>query len=83
MPKTSKWRVLLGPWMIPIFLFVGWGPLFLDDFVTSARPELNNGGEAFAMGWMIVTFWCGLFTIIYAVGHIVRLALKLARRFCR
>jgi hypothetical protein len=69
--------------MILVFLLVGWGPLFVDDFVTTIRPELSAGGgpQAFAIGWMLITLYSSLLAGVYIVAHVIRLVALRARQF--
>ncbi len=75
-------RVLTSPWMIVVFLAVGWGPIFIAEFVRDVRPDLNAtySPQGFAMSWIMITFWSSLLAAALTVGHIVRLIVVAIRR---
>jgi len=68
--------------MILLFVVLGWGPVFLAEFVRSARPDLNAsyGPQAFAMGWIMITLCCSLLAIAFAIGHAIRLIVTAGRQ---
>jgi heme/copper-type cytochrome/quinol oxidase subunit 2 len=79
--KEKVWRGLLSPWIILLFLVIGWGPLFLADLVRYVRPDLNASytPQAFAMGWLMITLWCSVLAIVLAVVHSVWLIMMTIR----
>lgn len=81
LPIRIVWRALLSFWMILVLLTVGWGPLFIAEFVRTARPDLNAryAPQAFAMGWMPITLSCSFLAVVYAVGHSIRLIFRLGK----
>ena len=75
-------RAVLSPWMILVFLAIGWGPVFVADRVRMASPSLSERyvPQAFAMGWLVVTIKCSVAAGAFIVGHTIRLIVKLARQ---
>lgn len=82
MSSRTVWRAVLSPWMILVFLAVGWGPLFVADFVRTSRPDLsaNYVPQAFAMGWLTITIRCSILAGVYIVGYAIRLIVMLGRK---
>jgi hypothetical protein len=68
--------------MILVFLAVGWGPVFIAEFVRTTRPDLsaNYGPQAFAMGWLAITIHCSILAVVYTIGHAIRLIVMLGRQ---
>jgi hypothetical protein len=85
MSGRTIWRALPSPWMILLFVAVGWGPVFLAELVRRARPDLDASyaPQAFAMGWLMVCLWCSVLAVAFAIGHTVRLIVTGARRFAQ
>ena len=81
MRSRRVWRAVLSPWMILLFLAVGWGPVFIADFVRTSRADLSAHyvPQAFAMGWLPVTLHCSIWAGVYIVGHAIRLIVMLGR----
>lgn len=75
MKIKTAWRAVLSPWMILVFLAVGWGPVFIAEFVRTARPDLSASyvPQAFAMGWIGITLCCSLFAAVYTVASLIKL----------
>lgn len=67
-------HIAAGPWMILVFLIVGWGPLFIADLVRAASPVLDAAysPQAFGMAWMGITLLCSFLAIIFSVYHFIR-----------
>jgi hypothetical protein len=85
MRKRTVRRVLLSPWTIGALLALGWGPIFVDDYVATVRPDLDAAyvTQGFAMGWMGVTVLCSLLAILLTIVYLVRFVLALAGRLQR
>jgi len=68
-------RAILSPWTIGALLALGCGPIFVAELVRRAQPDLGAAyaPQAFAMGWMVITFFCSLFSIVLAIVYLVRL----------
>jgi hypothetical protein len=68
--------------MILVFLAVGWGPVFVADFVRTSRPDLsaNYAPQAFAMGWLAITIRCSILAGVYTVGYAIWLIVMLGRK---
>jgi hypothetical protein len=64
--------------MIIVLLAIGWGPLFIAEFVRGARPDLDAsyGPQAFGMGWMGITLLCTILSVILAVIHAIRFVIR-------
>jgi hypothetical protein len=66
--------------MILLFAVVGWGPVFFADLLGSLG--LHASSEAlgfFAMDWLMVTLYCTLLAMAFAIGHAVRLMVDAVR----
>jgi hypothetical protein len=60
--------------MIIVLLVMGWGPLFIAEFIRHARPDLDASSEGFGMAWgMGITVLCSFLAVILAVIHAIRL----------
>lgn len=71
----------LNPWLIPIALLVGWGPLFAADLVIRLFPWLNKEtvGEGFVMPWgMGVTLPTTAAAVFLAIVQLFRLLIDRA-----
>ena len=82
MSSRTVWRAVLSPWWILVFLAVGWGPVFIAEFVRTSRPDLsaNYAPQAFAMGWLAITIGSSVLAAAYIVGHAIRLVVVLAKK---
>ena len=77
-PSTQRKvrRAVLNPWMSVILPTVGWGPLFIAEFIREISPELDKsyGPQRFLMGWgLTVTVLCSFLAFIVLVVNVVRL----------
>ena len=65
-------------WVIVVLVTVGWGPIFIAEFVRRARPDLdaNYIPQHFAMQWIRTTALCSFFAIAAALVWITRFILR-------
>jgi hypothetical protein len=70
--RYGKW--LLSPWLIVVFLALGWGPLFIAEYISETEPDLraNYVPQAFAMRWISVTVLSSLLAVISLAIQLVR-----------
>jgi hypothetical protein len=54
-----------SPWMIVVFLIVGWGPLLVCDIVRLAHPDFD--AIHFATGWIAIALLCSFLAVIFAL----------------
>jgi hypothetical protein len=71
-------RFLSSFWFVEVLVTVGWGPLFIAEFVRRARPDLDDGYilQHFAMQWIRTTATCSFFAIAAAIVWIIRFILS-------
>lgn len=76
--KVNIRRLAFSPWMIIVLLALGWGPLFIAEFVRGARPDLDAEyrPQAFAMGWLGITMICSFLAVVFAIVHLLRLVVQ-------
>jgi len=75
-------QFVVSAWMIAVFLVIGWGPLFVADFVRTTRPDLSAryAPQGFAMDWIRVTRDCTVLAVCYVIGHAIRLVVVIVTR---
>jgi len=79
MRKKAFWRILLSPWMILVFLVIGWGPTFVGDWVRVLRPDPDfvSGYIHYLMQWIVITKLCSIIAfaliLVHAFGFLYRL----------
>lgn len=73
-------RLLSSFWVVVVLVTVGWGPIFIADFVRRARPDLDESyiPQHFAMQWLRTTELCSVVAIAAALVWIIR---SILRRF--
>src|SRR5258706_14957825 len=72
--KGAVRRVITSPWMVLVFLVIGWGPPIISDLMLSMRPDLADrfGPETlFGMGWLAITFVCTVLAVAVGVVHLL------------
>jgi hypothetical protein len=68
-----------SPWVIVGFLFIGWAPLCMADFMNT-RPWLSTSNQPveFAVKWMLVTLLCSVTAAVALLVH----AIVFVARWC-
>ena len=81
MEKPRLRNVLYSPWMILIFLAVGWGPAFIGDLAHIAGADADTESQlvSWTMGWLGMTVLCSISAIVLTIVHAVQLILRLFR----
>jgi hypothetical protein len=71
-------RMASNFWLVVLFLAIGWGPLFVAEFVRTARPDLDASyvPQHFAMQWMRTAALFSLLAIVAAAVWVVRFVLR-------
>ena len=79
------WMMISSPWMIAVFLMVGWGPVFLAELVGRLRPDLDAAyvPQAFVMSWIREGMVCSVLAIALSVIHGSRLIIHVTRLILR
>jgi hypothetical protein len=80
--KVDIWGIASSPWIIIAMLALGWGPLYVAEFIRRVRPDLDASyaPQAFGMGWMAITLLCSLVAGVLAVVHLIRFLMRLLGR---
>jgi hypothetical protein len=75
-------RLILTPWTILLLIVIGWGPLFIAEFVRRSRPDLDASyaPQTFGIGWFPVTLLCMVLSVVLGVAQIFRVVLRKIRR---
>jgi hypothetical protein len=77
-PEDSPfWRIITGPWLGPILIVLGWGPLFAADIVIEILQGRGSVGPHFgvgyAMGWgTVIAFPATIVAICSMLFHLLR-----------
>jgi hypothetical protein len=79
MRKPAFWRILVSPWMIPVFLVIGWGPAFVGDWVKVMRPDPDFDAEYihYLMQWIVITELCSIIAFALILVHAFRFLYRL------
>jgi hypothetical protein len=80
--ESRRRHSAIGMWVILLSLIIGWGPLFVAEFVRRANPALNASyaPQAFAMKWIPVTALCSAIVAVSLFIGLVKLVFSFAKQ---
>lgn len=73
--KQNILKAVSSPWMIIVFLLIGWGPLLVCDMVRLAHPDFD--AIHFATEWIGMALVCSFLAVIFAVVHAIRFVIRM------
>jgi hypothetical protein len=78
----------MAPWLGPMLIVIGWGPLFLFDLIVD--PLKNRGivgphfGVGYGMGWgTLIAFLAMIVGMCSISFHLIRAVYRLIRTVCQ